>query len=132
MITVYWHDEQETIIQLDYFHPIASWEEYRLAVDKSYRMAGKKSHTVGIVHNPNETPMPSGNALEQLRISVDTAPENVIAIISVVNNRLAKRIMQALIFILQGYDKYFILQSLTEAYALLEELLSDEASSAAS
>lgn len=131
MITVYWLDDLQTCIRLDYFHPIESWEEYRLAVDKAFKMAAQKSYPVAIIHNANVTPMPSGNALEHLRYMRRNLPKNVHTSVGVVNHRVARRIVHTLNNIMQAQHKYHIVETLAEAEALLDSLSADQTSSAA-
>ena len=32
MIEVYWDNDEQTIIRLDYADPVADWDEYRVAI----------------------------------------------------------------------------------------------------
>ncbi|MGB7338434.1 MAG: hypothetical protein WBC91_06040 [Phototrophicaceae bacterium] len=121
MIHVYWANEAKTIIQLDYSNPIASWDEYQAAIDTANNLAKRVNYSVTMLHNPDETPMPSGNPIEQLRIAINKTPKNV-RIVMVINNGIAQRIVHAVIYIMSLGNHYKIVGSLDAAYAYIASL----------
>lgn len=125
MIHVDWHDPEKTIIRLDYTPPIASWEEYQEAVAYSYDLARSVAHSVRLLHNPQDTPMPTGNPLEQILIAARKTPANVDAIAMVITNRIARRITKVALLIFNSLTDYEIFATLDEALAYLSEPVTD-------
>lgn len=126
MIEVTWKNDEKTIIQLDYSNPINSWEEYQAAIDDAHRLAQSVKHSVMLLHNPNTTPMPAGNPIVQLRRAVAKTPDNVICIVMVITNRLARRMVDIALYIFNYPTHYKMVESLAEAE---DYLASFEASS---
>jgi hypothetical protein len=120
MITVEWDNTQKTVIRLDYFEPIASWDEYQNAVKKSYEMARSQATNVYIIHNPGKTAMPAGNAIAQIRRAVNAAPANTAAILMVISNDFARRILQVVIKITMSRKQFYFVSTVEEAHRVIE------------
>lgn len=119
MIQIYWLNDEQTILRLDYEAPITSWDEYQAAIDRSCEIAQQVSHPVSMIHNPGKIAMPSGNPIPQLKQADKKTPPNVDTIVMVINNRLAGRIIKTAIAIVRPSNNYKIVQSIEEAEALL-------------
>jgi hypothetical protein len=115
VIEVYWKDDSETIVQLDYYAPVVSWAE---AVDESVEMAKVKAYTVHFLHNPGNTPMPRGNPLTELRRAYRKMPPNTGRVVMVVNNTFAIHIVDLAVKIL-GMRRARLVASLEEAQRYL-------------
>jgi hypothetical protein len=120
MINVEWDNPEKTVIRLDYFEPIASWEEYQKAVKDSYEMVGSQAHNVYLIHHPGEATMPAGNAIAQIRRAVNAAPANTTAILMVISNDFARRILQVVIKITMSRKPFYFVTSIEEARKLIE------------
>jgi hypothetical protein len=120
MINVEWDNAEKTTIRLDYFEPIASWDEYQNAVKESYEMARSQAQNVYIIHNPGEATMPAGNAIAQIRRAVHAAPANTTAILMVISNDFARRILQVVIKITMSRKQFYFASSMEEARRVIE------------
>lgn len=118
MIKVYWANSEQTIIRLDYYDPIESWDEYENAVKESYGLARTKSHKVHFIHNPGKTSMPGGNAFAHLRKVMELAPANTGNMVMVIANPFARRIMELMLKISVGARNYHFVQNIEEANKL--------------
>jgi|GEM_PF-3321745 len=125
MIDVVWDNPEQTIIRLDYYAPIASWEEYREAVNQAHRMARSINDTVHIIHNPGHVQMPSGRkqrALEELTITLNDIPQNIGVLVSVTLGTFERRVTRVVPQILLRADNlhFYMVNSLETAYNLVQ------------
>ena len=90
---MYWGNEEQTIIQLDYSDPVASWAEYDAANHKAYAMANSKNYEVIVFHNPGDVQMPQGgNPIMHLRNIIRSLPINVSLVVMHIANPFARQI----------------------------------------
>ena len=97
MIKVEWDNPEKTIVRLDYFDPVESWEEYQNAVKESYAMVRTQSHKVHLIHNPGKAQMPGGNAMAEIRRAIDLTPLNTGLVLMVISNMFARRITELML-----------------------------------
>jgi hypothetical protein len=116
MITVAWDNTEKTAIRLDYFEPIASWDEYRNAVKESFELAKSHNHPVHFIHNPQDAKMPAGNPIAEIRRAINGTPPNTASVLMVVSNDFARRIMEVVIRIsVKQAKNFFFVSSVDEA-----------------
>jgi len=118
MIKVYWANTDQTVVRLDYYDPIESWEEYEDASKESFAMVRTKPHKVHLIHNPGKTSMPGGNAFSHVRRVMDMAPANTDKVVMVIANPFARRMMELLLKISVGARNYHFVQNIEEANKL--------------
>src|SRR5207248_5936002 len=94
-ITPVWTDPEKTVLQLNYEEPILSWDEYDVAVDHSWEMAGAAQHPISVIHNTGTAAMPKGPAIQHLRRAARTRPANVKMLITIIHNPFARSIVSA-------------------------------------
>lgn len=121
MIKVYWADDEQTIIRLDYYEPVDSWEEYTDAVKESFTMIRTKAHRVHMIHNPGRTQMPGGNPFSIIGKLMEQLPANGGKIVMVIGNPFARRMMELLLRMTVGAKNYHFVKELDEAYAFIEQ-----------
>ena len=85
-------------------------------------MIAKVSHTVNIIHNPDDTKMPSGNPFSHLQYAVYQSPPNTGCVAMIINNRLARKIISTVFqMIIRDYHgNYHMVESLDEVYEIIE------------
>ena len=116
MINVAWDNAEKTVIRLDYYEPISSWEEYQEAVKESYEMAKTVSHTVDFIHNSQNAKMPEGNVIAQIRRAINASPANIASVLMVVSNDFARRVMEVVIRIsIRQAKNFYFVSSVDEA-----------------
>lgn len=125
MLKLRWDNPQKTIVRLDYFSPIHSWDEYRTAVNQANYMATSVDHRVHVIHNSHGVTMPSGDkdrALEELNKTFRTLPQNVDLFISVTSTSLERRITRIAPQISARSEeiKFVVVDSLDKAYEIIE------------
>jgi hypothetical protein len=122
MIEVYWDNDEQTIIRLDYTDPIVDWDEYRSAVKKCYDMIEQISHIVNIIHNTGNAKMPSGNPFKHLQHAMYNTPSNTGCITMVITNWFARRMTMIVLqtFVRNYHGSYHWAKSLDEAYEILQ------------
>ncbi len=120
MIKVYWADDAQTIIRLDYYEPVESWEEYTDAVKESFAMIRTKAHKVHMIHNPGKTSMPGGNPFSHIGKLMEQLPANGGMIVMVIANPFARRMMEILLKITVGANNYHFVKELDDAYQYIE------------
>ncbi len=119
MIKVYWDNEEQTIVRLDYHDPVESWEEYLEAVKKGIVLMRTKSHKVHVIHNPGKTQMPGGSPFTYLREALDLEPTNSGLMVMVISNVFARRMMSLMLKITVGAKNYRFANSIDDAYTLI-------------
>ncbi|MCA9912057.1 MAG: hypothetical protein KC496_01855 [Anaerolineae bacterium] len=127
MIKVYWENEDQSIIRLDYSEPIESWDEYTSAVKESFAMIRTKPHKVHMIHNPGNTQMPGGNPFSIIGRLMDQLPANGGMIVMVIANPFARRMMDLLLKITIGAKNYYFVKELDEAHNLIQAQQKKEA-----
>lgn len=116
MIQVNWDNSEKTVIRLDYFAPIASWDEYQNAVKDSFEMAKSQSHIVHFIHNPGSAAMPAGNAIAQIRRAISSTPSNAGGIYMAIHDDFARRVLQVVIRLtVRSKLQFFFVSSVDEA-----------------
>lgn len=120
MIKVYWDNEEQTVVRLDYYDPVESWEEYLDAVKESFGMIRTKAHKVHMIHNPGKTQMPGGNPFSIIGNLMEQLPANGGMIVMVIANPFARRMMGLLLKITIGAKNYHFVKELTEARDLIQ------------
>ncbi|MCA9912058.1 MAG: hypothetical protein KC496_01860, partial [Anaerolineae bacterium] len=117
-----WSNEAPNVVCLDYSAPVETWEEYHAAMQKAYDLAQAHPQTVYFLHNPRHTAMPDGNPFPELQRAMQNAPRNTGAILMVITNVFARRMMELMLKIANADSGYYFIASEDDAYALLEEL----------
>ena len=131
MMKVVWDNPQKTVIRLDYFCPINSWEEYRAAVHQAHTMARSVRHSVSIIHNGQGVKMPSAGknrALDELNRTIKDVPDNVDLLLSVTTSPLENRISRITTRTNSRADSMhaFMVDSIGMAYELVDAYESGE------
>lgn len=127
MIKVYWQTEEKRLVRLDYYDPIATWDEYMGAITEAYDMVLSQPHDVHMIHNPGSASMPKGNALQYLRRVINLQPANTGAVVMIVENMFARRITEIILRLSANVPNYLYAKSLDDAFKLLEEHLAEKA-----
>lgn len=122
MIEVKWHDAEQTIVRLDYFEPVESWDEYHKAVKEAYNLVRSKTYKVNVIHIPGKAQMPGGNAFAELRRVVETAPANTGHVYMVVSNMFARRMTEMMLKLTLGAKDYHFVKSVEDALSHIETL----------
>jgi hypothetical protein len=116
MITVQWDNVEKTIVRLDYSDPIASWGEYQQAVKDAYNMAKSQPHSVHFIHNSQDSKMPDGNAIAEIRRAISGLPVNGGSVLMVISNDFARRVLQVVIrLMIRQAKNFFFVSSIEEA-----------------
>jgi hypothetical protein len=119
-----WYDDDKTVYLL-HFTPgnVLDWDEYRQAIASAIADVRTVQHPVIIYLDSDETPMPPGNPLPHVRYALNSAPDNVVAVVNIVNNRFVASILGWLTKI-GPYDWLHIVRSKEEAETLIARIQS--------
>ncbi|MEM9953429.1 MAG: hypothetical protein AAF846_17610 [Chloroflexota bacterium] len=124
MIQVYWDDDTQTIIRLDFSGKLRDWAEYHDAVTEAIELAEQVTHPCYLIFNANIVKMPqdlSTNPLSEMKRTVDRLPKHIKGVITVIENGIEKRLVDTAPKIFIKSDNHIIISvnTLEMAYDLI-------------
>jgi hypothetical protein len=119
VIHVNWIDPQQTILCLEYEHPVRDWNEYIKANERAYEMMRTVSHPVHLIHHAGAVMMPSGNPFPHLRYVYNHLPPHTGDIVMVISHRFPRIIIDMALRFILSTDNLHIVETIDEAYDIL-------------